>query len=106
MMVQVLRPRDFNNYDERQHFKKSCFGKQNHRDPINALVACHFIYRVFSDSLFPYKCKFCVNWHIGHQPRNIRMFICSLLGIPYVPRRERVKGGSAPLEQLWRNNEA
>lgn len=66
-------------YERAINYASSCFGKQNHRDPLAALLTVHFIYKISGDSLWPYKCEHCVNWHIGHKPVTVRKMIAALL---------------------------
>ncbi len=75
-------------YSEKRHRRFSCNGKQNHRDPINALMMTHLIYVFTGDLLWPYSCKYCSNWHIGHQPNNVRQMICALLDIKFDPEKK------------------
>lgn len=51
--------------DSLYYRRRSCTGKQNHRDPIWALVATVMIQRRYG-FVFAYKCKFCPNYHVGH----------------------------------------
>lgn len=56
--------------------RRSCTGKQNHRDPIWALVATVMIQRRHGDGyVFAYKCRFCPNYHVGHIHYRIREFV-------------------------------
>lgn len=70
---------------EREHdYRRSCAGKQNHRDPVYALMACCMVYRQVGHNVFPYKCRFCPNYHLGHTNIKVREFIAALLDFTVV----------------------
>ena len=64
------------NYYER----RSCKGKQNHADPINALVECVMMRRRHGASVWAYRYRFCSNYHTGHVPLRVREFIEDFVG--------------------------
>lgn len=59
--------------------RRSCVGKQNHADPIHALVACSEIYRRYRENVFAYPCRHCANYHVGHVNRRVAEFIQMLI---------------------------
>jgi hypothetical protein len=82
---------------------KSCKGKQNHADPIKALMSAHFMYVVKRESVWAYKCSFCCQYHVGHQPFNVRLLISQLLNAPPPPvmRRAWTDEESERMNRLW-----
>lgn len=60
--------------------QRSCTGKQNHADPIRALMACSEIYRRYKENVFAYPCRHCPNFHVGHVNRRVTEFIRDLVG--------------------------
>jgi len=83
------------------NYASSCFGKQNHGDPVRALLTCHFIYQISGDSLWPYKCDYCVNWHIGHKPVPVRKMIAALLGVEFTAKRPWTDEQKKRLHEIW-----
>lgn len=59
--------------------RRSCKGKQNHADPINALVECVMMRRRHGASVWAYRCRFCGNYHTGHVPARVREFVQDLI---------------------------
>lgn len=66
--------------------RRSCVGKQNHADPIRALMACSEIYRRWKENVFAYPCRHCPNYHVGHVNRNVAEFVKMFVGEPEVTR--------------------
>lgn len=72
--------------NEQRFRKAACTGKQNHGDPAHALVACSIVYQQFGHNVFPYKCRFCPNYHLGHTNAKVREFIALLLNFQVIER--------------------
>jgi hypothetical protein len=73
-------------------WRRSCQEKKPYSDEVDALTACAQLFNESGYNVWPYRCRHCESFHVGHTPLGVRRFIAMFLeAAPIVenqPRRQ------------------